>query len=273
MSAFHQYALGPAVRPYFASRISTPRSHGSHSYVQNTTLPMGYRNAVAICQGGLSIACLEARWRLAEESMLEEDQMENTDHEVWVDNGIFLGNSEKVIRRLLDKLREVTKELGLVWEPDGEVSQRVLWCGLDINLKDKVYAFKQAWREKVRPLFTLASCLPVCTPEIFSKLAGLACYVIYLSRQPMLRISRVLQSLSRLCASLRKIPETAVEVDLLPLQSEFRRLLEDLDKSWPLMPADLPSKVVVGFTDASDWHYGLVSSEEEAEISDYYHCH
>ena len=42
--------------------------------------------------------------------------------------------------------------------------------------------------------------------------------------------------------------------------------MADLDGSWPLLPPSLPGKVVVGFTDASDTHYGLVLRRRQRSV-------
>ena len=247
VSAFHQFLLSKEIRPFFTSRMKG----GAHFW--NTTLPMGYRNAVSICQGTLGLACLEARYRVEARGIAP---MSETDSESWVDNGVLLGSSVAVVQALLDAFREVADELGLAWEQEIEVGHTLKWVGLDIDLASGKYTYAGKWTEKVRPLLEIATQAPACGSTVFAKLAGIACYMCYISRSPMIAINGILRELAVMCKSLKGGKSGVVELG--SLHSEFRYLLGLLGSSWKLQPPRAPPRQVIAFTDASDTYYGLV---------------
>ena len=87
---------------------------------------------------------------------------------------------------------------------------------------------------------------------IFARLAGMACYMAYVTRTPMVFVGSILRG-------IKVALHEKMEVSISGMACEFHMLTRLLGDKLPLVPKRVTgSPVVMAFTAASDFFYGSV---------------
>ncbi|KAJ9437267.1 Pol polyprotein, partial [Diplonema papillatum] len=241
-SFFFQFALPPEVRKYFCFRVE-----GRLFWM--TRLPMGYRAAPQAAQAvSLELAAAAAQ---------------GLDVEVlaWIDNVIFVANTEADVAQASARFKALTSKYGLTIGSWSKPATRAVLLGLEFDLEVKSWHVDPSWIAKAGPVMGQILELSAAPVRIWWKLTGSLLWRRHVMGFPLHGVLPLLQWMSAL-ASGRSSSDSAFwdTVASCPTAVKSCLLAQCIDmranawRQWS-QPAFMSSIDVVSDASMSAWAY------------------
>ncbi|KAJ9444465.1 Pol polyprotein [Diplonema papillatum] len=204
-SFFFQFALPPEVRKYFCFRVE-----GRLMWM--TRLPMGYRAAPQAAQAvSLELAVAAAQ---------------GVDVQVlaWIDNVIFVADTEAEVMEASARFKALTSKYGLTIGSWSKPSTRAVLLGLDLDLAAKRWRVDPAWTMKAGPVMGQILEFSAAPVRVWWKLTGSLLWRRHVMGYPLHEVLPLLQWMSAL-ASGRASTDSAFWDSVAPCPAAVKSCL------------------------------------------------
>ncbi|KAJ9461320.1 Aspartic protease [Diplonema papillatum] len=204
-SFFFQFALPPEVRKYFCFRIEG-------RLLWMTRLPMGYRAAPQAAQAvSLELAAAAAQ---------------GVDVEVlaWIDNVIFVADTEAEVIEASARFKALTSKYGLTIGSWSKPSTRAVLLGLEVDLAAKRWRVDPSWIGKAGPVMDRIRECSEAPVRVWWKLTGSLLWRRHVMGYPLHEVLLLLQWMSTL-ASGRSSTDSAFWDSVAPCPAAVKSCL------------------------------------------------
>ncbi|KAJ9442992.1 Aspartic protease [Diplonema papillatum] len=204
-SFFFQFALPPEVRKYFCFRIEG-------RLLWMTRLPMGYRAAPQAAQAvSLELAVAAAQ---------------GVDVEVlaWIDNVIFVADTEAEVIEASARFKALTSKYGLTIGSWSKPSTRAVLLGLEVDLAAKRWRVDPSWIGKAGPVMDRIRECSEAPVRVWWKLTGSLLWRRHVMGYPLHEVLLLLQWMSTL-ASGRSSTDSAFWDSVAPCPAAVKSCL------------------------------------------------